>query len=310
MNKILLAHWPIGPTFKDRVKYNLQVFDSYKFFDVLILTDDPEYFDDINYPNVKILDLNYCRDLHPQFNEFEFFPEEKRDCSTYKNQLNNLIMGGKKFSANIQRFSLLYKDIKKYKFISILDCDMVPTHTEEQFKIFENYIENIMPNNSMSTNRAYYTWNNESNLSILEKYSKELNKEIKIEYPIEGCDSLFKFYKFENPEKIEEFFYVWNYILLDAFKTRNHLLSGSWNILPEEILAITYKLLDIKVNSGQDHYINMGGMKSYNFPEDRYWDDWTHNGFNVSVDTKLEFIEKNYDKLKTYYTDQGLKFIY
>jgi hypothetical protein len=287
------------------------MFDSYKFFDILILTDDVEYFNDLNYSNVKTLDLNFYKNIYPEFNDYECIPEEKKDSGKYREQFYDLIGQGKRFSINLQRFSLLYENIDKYKFISILDCDMIPVYTEEDFNNFQHYLNNIMPVNSVSTNRAYYVWNTERNLLLLDKYNKELNKNHnKFDYPIEGCDALFKLYKFESSEKVKEFFDTWNYILLDSFKTNNHLISGSWNILVEEILAIVYKLLNIKFNEGDIHYRGVGGIKSYNFPEDRYWDDWTHQGFDVSIKSKEEFINKNYEKLKNYYNNQGLKFIY
>jgi hypothetical protein len=311
MNNTLLIYYPIGPTFRDRVKSNLQMFDSYKFFDILILTDDIEYFSDLNYPNVKTIDINYYRNLYPEFNNYEYIPEEKKDSGKYREQFHDLMRQGKRFSINLQRFSLLYENIDKYKFISILDCDMIPVYTEEEFNNFQHYLNEIMPVNSISTNRAYYTWNTERNLLLLDKYNKELNKNnTSFEYPIEGCDALFKIYKFENSDKVKEFFDTWNYILLDSFKTNNHLIAGSWNILVEEVLAIVYKLLNIRLNTESVHYIGVGGIKSYNFPEDRYWDDWTHRGFDVSSTSKEDFIAKNYEKLKDYYNNQGLKFTY
>ena len=169
---------------------NLQMFDSYKFFDVLILTDDEEYFNDLNYPNVKIMDLNHYRNLYPEFNKYEHVPEEKKDNEVYKKQFHELMSQGKRFSINLQRFSLLYENIHKYKFISILDCDMIPVYTEEEFDNFQHYLNDVMPVNSVSTNRAYYTRNTEKNLLILDKYNKELNKgNSDFEYPIEGCDA-------------------------------------------------------------------------------------------------------------------------
>jgi hypothetical protein len=191
-----------------------------------------------------------------------------------------------------------------------MDCDMIPIYTEEEFNNFQHYVKNIMPVNSLSTNRAYYTWNTENYLLLLDKYNKILNKNIEVSYPIEGCDGLFKLYKFENSNKIKEFFEVWNYVLLDSFKTNNDLISGTWNIMIEEILGIVYKLVSIKVNGGDLHYNSVNGIRSFNFPEDRYWDDWTHQNFDTLVNSKEEFIEKNYEKLKNYYNNQGLRFIY
>lgn len=310
MNNTLLIYWPIGPTFKDRMKSNLKTFNSYKFFDVLIATDDPEYFSDIDYPNVNILDLNHYRNAYSEFNEFECLPDEKKDSCLYREQFNELISRGIRFPLNVQRFSLLYENIDKYEAISILDCDMIPVYTEEEFERFQNYLKNVMPINSISTNRAYYTWDSDQTMSLLNRYGNELNKTFSNEAPLEGFDGLFKLYKFENSIKIKKFFETWNYIVLDCFKTNNHLIKGSWNVLIEEILAVVYRLENIKPNKDSLDYIEVRGIKSYNFPEDRYWDDWTHEGFDVSASSKDDFIEKNYEKLKNYYTNQGLKFTY
>ena len=192
----------------------------------------------------------------------------------------------------------------------ILDCDMIPTHTEEDFAIMLNYLKNILPNNSMATNRAYYFWNTEQNLKLLNRYKIELNKDVKIEYPIEGCDSLFKIFKFENPSKIREFFDVWNHLVLETYTGKNHLKSGSWNILPEEILALVYKLIGFTVQHWDVDYASLGKLIPRNFPEDRYWDDWTHQEFDTTCETREEFIKVNYDKLKSYYKIQDLKFPY
>lgn len=311
MNDILLIYCVIGPTFKDRIISNLKTFESYKFFDVLILTDDVEYFKDLKYSNVKLMDLNYYRKFYPEFDQYECFPEEKRDDSIYRNQLFELShIQNKKYSINIQRFGLLYENINKYQFISILDCDIIPVYTEDEFINFKNYLKNVMPFNSISTNKAYYTWNTEEHLSLLKRYSEELNKKIDINYPIDGCDGLFKIYKFESVEQTKEFFNTWNYVLLDSLKTKNVLYAGSWNILSEIVLGMTYKLLNIKVNGGTEHYIGVGGFRSFNFPEDRYWDDWTNQGFDKNVKNKSEFVKVNFEKLKKYYEGQNLKFNY
>ena len=208
----------------------------------------------------------------------------------------------------MQRYALLYDKIDRYKAVSIMDCDMIPVMNDDDYIAFEKYIDEVMPTNSMSTNRSYYTWNTEQNLLLLEKYKADLKKNVEISYPIEGCDGLFKLYKFGGGDKIREFYDVWRYILLDSFKNKNHLISGSWNILIEEILSFVYKLVDIRVNSEEEHYRAMYGVKSFNFPEDRFWEDWTGRGFMTNVASKEEFIEKNYDKLKEYYSQQGLVF--
>jgi hypothetical protein len=310
-NKILLIYWPIGPTFKNRILYNLSTFDSYKFFDVLILTDDAPYFKDLNHSNVIIKDINEYIALYPEFHNFEFLPKEKYNSGLYRKEIEHLLFTeGKKLPLNIQRFGLLYENIGNYDAVSILDCDMIPVFTDEEFADFQNYVKNVMPVNSISTNKSYYTFDNERNLELLKKYSIDLNKQITIDYPIQGFDGLFKLYKFESSTKIKEFFDTWNYILLDSYKNNTGLIGGSWNVLIEEILALVYKLLNIRANIESEHYIGVGGIKSFNFPEDRYWDDWTHYGFDISSISQEEYIKTNYDKLKEYYSRQNLKFPY
>jgi len=74
MNKVLISYTPIGPTYKDRVIDNIKKYDAYQYFDVLILTDDPQYpgFDAIRHlPNIHIDDLTVHRDKYPEFYEYE-----------------------------------------------------------------------------------------------------------------------------------------------------------------------------------------------------------------------------------------------
>lgn len=88
-NKILITQFIVGPTYKDRIKYNLNKYrESYKFFDVVILTDDVEYFADTSYDNVFFVDIDTLRASSPGASKMRS-SHRKREVNHY--MLGNLL---------------------------------------------------------------------------------------------------------------------------------------------------------------------------------------------------------------------------
>jgi hypothetical protein len=308
MNKILLGYLCTGPTFKQRIIENIKKFPSYKYFDVLILTDDPEYFNEIeSYSNIIIKDLNKYREQYPEFLPFEVLPTEKQDETKYKQEICS---NGVKYPLHLQRFILKYENIDKYKFITLADCDMSPIHNDFDFEQMMNYLENDISFNSISSNRCYYEYKELNIIDFTKLMADELNKDIDLSYPLNSFDGPLKIYKFESKEKIDEFFNTWNYILYNILTKHDTLIKGSWNMLSEEILAVIYRLTNIKVNSRDIDYDSLKLIRSFTYPEDRFWNDVSCRGMNTDVNTKNEFIEKNYNELKHFYIDHDQQFPY
>lgn len=299
-NNTLLIYWAFGPSHKDRMISSIKNFTALKYFDILILSDNDEYFK-IDYPNVVVRDIKKYMNLYPEMNEYEVLPKETVDYSGYVRDLVDIRNSQIRFPCNLQRYGLLYENINNYQNVIICDCDMLPTHDEEQIKKFEDFFKNEVEVDTVCSTMALYEWNNDETLELLKKYATELNKNIVNEYPIIGFDSLFKIFKFSGPEKIKEFFEVWNYIVIDTYKNQNHLLQGSWNILPEVILGVVYKLIGLKVCTDSKYYNHLSEFRNFTYPEDRYWDNITGNANFVFCETIKEAIEKNYEGYLNFY---------
>lgn len=305
--KRLIAYLSTGPTFKERVLLNLKNFDSFKYFDVLVITDDVDYFKDVK---VKTVDLQKIMSERTEFNKFEILAEEKREEEIYKRQIIELSRKlGTRYPLHLQRYAFTLEDIHDYDIVILCDCDMVPIFSDESIYIFDEYTKNEMAENSVSSNRAYYTFNKERNLEIVNNFRRTLIKDA-VNYPIESFDGPVKIFKFKDKESIENLFSVWDSLLLNLFQKSDPIIGGSWNILSEELLAIIYKVLDFKVNNSQKDYLNCSGIKSFTYPEDRFWEDCTHNNFNTDTESKKEFIKKNFEKLKIFYESRSQDFHY
>jgi hypothetical protein len=316
MNKVLYGHVATGPTYKNRVVDNILNYESYKYFDVLILTDDPNYhlFDSIrNYKNVFIEDINKYRSNFKQFDKFEVLPESTLDEIQYANQIKNLASQKNRYPLHLQRFMLIYEKISDYKYLLMADCDMKPVMTPDGYEKFMSYLDNDMPENSVSSNRCYYPWQDREYVKeFLFNISNELNREIKDYNLIDGFDNPMKIFKLDSPEKYKSLFDTWNYCLFKAFNDDKDyfIVPMSWGIASEIILSIIYKLENIKVNKEAKDYLGLEGIKSFTYPEDRFWDDLSHRGFDISGKSKKEFIENNFVKLKNFYLEFNQHFPY
>ena len=119
-------------------------------------------------------------------------------------------------------------------------------------------------------------------------------------------------FKFESKEKIKSFLSTWNYCLLKSFTTdyKSHMVPRAWQDTCEILLGIIYILENIKVNNANEDYNNMNGFKAYTYPEDRFWDDAACKNFDISGNSKKEFVDLNYEKLKQFYKEYQQEFIY
>lgn len=327
MSKILLGYTAIGPTYKDRVVYHIKKYqEHYKYFDVLILTNDPEYFkfDEIkDFSNVIIEDLNKHRQQFPEFLEYEKLAEEKIDDEKYRNEVVNLYLNGFSFPLHLQRFILNYKNIINYEGVIMLDCDVAPSfkiRNPNHYFITDNSPEGFfeyfqqMSSSSVSSNKACYNWDKDPMIKqFMLECINELNKEnIKNLDSINGFDNPIKLLKFESGEKIHSFLKSWNHCLLKAFKSnyRNHVIHKAWGDASEIIIALLYNIENFSVNLDHLDYISMNSFKSYTYPEDRFWNDVTSLGFETFYKSRKEFISNNYQKLKEFYKNYGQEFPY
>jgi len=311
MNKVLISYVPIGPTYKDRVIDNIKKYDAYQYFDVLILTDDPQYsgFDAIRHlPNIYIDDLTKHRNKYPEFYEYEKIPTEKRSESIYKDEINANLKLGFRFPMTIQRFVFLYENISLYNYIIQADCDTVPLFSLDEYKNFEAYLE-TMKVNTVSSNRAYYVWEQDEIVKFLETASKKLNKNY--QKIVHSFDQPLKILKFNSKEKIQSFFDTINYCCREVYFSNkpSAISTGSWLVCAEVFYAITYALENIELNLTTHDYNSLQKFKTYTYLEDRFWDNVIHDkNIDTLQNTKEDFIQKNMETLIKFYESTGQEF--
>ena len=315
MNKILIVQLALGPTYKARLLYNLQTYPAYDKFDVFIMTDKVEYFNQVSHKsNLYINDVNEIRKDYPWSIELEKIPPVINDETEFaKYYLENNV----KIPTLLQRFSLNWEKASDYDGFIWMDCDVLPLVDSENYSKLENYFATkedkvvIIPAGG-SYDMDNHSFIKEFALSINNKY-KITDKEINDVFLT--TDGNFRTLKFPSKEYTKYFFEVLNNIVYDVLTDDKYFLIGvhtMWNLHSENILSILFNLIEAKGHPwSEDKGIDRNNNNSFKlcgFPEDRFW-NW---GMNMEPSTigKQDFIDKNYDNLKKYYIDHFQEFPY
>ena len=301
-NKALIVFITIGPTFRKRAINNIQNHSILKYFDILVLTDIIEEFDTVKSCNLFIKDINSLRG--DWVNEYEKMPTPTKDVAAYANEIRATSF---RYPFSVQRYCFNFENIEKYKGILILDCDIQVNYNDITIVELYNYLDSIKVNTVTGHYIYDYTDNNIIKKAAVE-YSKALNLPV---YNLNNSyllnDGPVRIYKFVDKQSIQQFLNVYNFILKEAYEKKDlHLISGSWNTLAEPILAIVYKLLNIKVVCrGSNHGCGNDTLNCRTFPEDRFWNGFPGWEFNASANSVEEFVKVNYLLLKKFYAQHN-----
>lgn len=301
-NKALIVFTAIGPTFRKRAINNIQNYCILKYFDILVLTDIIEDFDIVKRDNLFIKNIVSLRGDWTY--EYEKMPTPTKDVAAYANEIRAT---GFRYPFSAQRHCFNFENIEKYKGILVLDCDIQIDYNDITITELYNYLDSIKVNTVTGHNMYDYTNNNIVKNATIE-YSKILNLPV---YNLNDSyllnDGPVRIYKFVDKQSIQQFLNVYNFIVKEAYEKKDlHLISGSWNTLAEPILAIVYKLLNIKVVCRDSIYgCGNNTLNCRTFPEDRFWNGWPGWGFNTSANSVEEFVEMNYLLLKKFYTQHN-----
>jgi len=319
MNKILLVQFTIGPTYKARLLANLQNYSSYDRFDVFIMTDDVDYFNSIsNRSNITIKDINEIRKDYPWSLELEKIPPKIDNEAEYvKYFLENNV----KIPTLLRRFVFTWDKAINYEGFIFMDCDILPVADDHSYAALEKYfcnpvssvklfqLENLEDKILIVPGGGRY---DEYHHSFLKDFAIAINEKYKVTdreivHNFIKTDGNFRSLKFPNKEAIKTFFELLNNVVHDILTDDKFFVLGvhtMWNLHSEYILSILFNLLNAEafplnheLGIPQDAFI-IGC-----FPEDRFW--------NWGLDTepsaigKMDFVEKNYDKLKQFYENRG-----
>jgi hypothetical protein len=326
--QILLVYSAIGPTYRQRLLYNIKQYPSYNFYDILIITDFPEDFADLrSSSNIFIEDIDILRNRFSWSYDLERIPKEKIDETAYVKEIQNKNI---KLPLALRRFASEWKNIYNYRGIVFLDCDTFPKGTYDEYlkaidfiyrdkvSIPEKNIYNQLINNIIGIGFVDDPGYDQYHTPFLMEYAEQINNKYNItdkpiinRFPI--SDGPFRAYRFPNEESMKQFFNLIHNILQDNLvhkmypKITEHCI---WTTHVEYLLSIVTNLMDITVNSGT-YSIGINKNSAFKvecYPEDRFW--CFSAGFTNSTLNKLDFVKNNYEKLKTFYSNNSQHFPY
>lgn len=248
MDKPIVSLWGFGPSYRKRVKLN--ILDAIEMgydnmMDYVVLTDMPEDFTEFAEQTGKIkaiVNIHEARQEYEWSKELEFIPSVTTDPKQYGDEYNEALHKRKLFSYSLHRFS--FPTIAKlgYTKIVFMDGDVKLRYdkimngelTEEQF-----WAEFDSPINSMkgcvyellgvrpdTYNQQQGTFDFKWSMAmgtgqsfgalqacsiVLHELHKIYNvnrPSIILELPI--TEGPFRYYNFNSPEKVQEYFETWN----------------------------------------------------------------------------------------------------
>lgn len=286
MNKPIISIWGIGPAYRNRVKYNIReaINSGYNgILDYTILTDLPEDFDDLLKETDKIkavIDIHQARAEYPWSIDTEFIPSPTKDEIQYGKEYAEGVAKDTLFSYSLHRFSFPTISKLGYNKVIFCDCDVKINYdkivngemSEEEFwaefdtpinsmkgcyyeKIHSSYsphnenefVFNISWATGYSTS-IYATSTSSIHLyKLKEKYNKEINCLLS---EVEITEGPFRFYNFESPSKLLEYFKVWNdtvEISLTDKDLRTFNRCGGYNMCDYFIVSVCNIFNGIKV---------------------------------------------------------------
>jgi len=282
MNKPIIATWGTGPTYRNRIKHNIQkaIDTGYdNIMDYIILTDYPDEFDDFRKTNNKIIDIidiHKLRKDHPWSEKHEYIPLGKDEKSYGEDFWNSKHVRGKEFSYALNRFSLpRISELGFSKFV-MSDCDVDIRYdkiikkecSEEDF--WEQYdtpintmkgcdLETHDLNNLRLPFDSELGFNRYVNLIIqlgsIIRY--QLGKKYPKEYSIAAgpfhskitqTEGPFRYYNLESSSYVKKYFEVWEEAMLICYEDRmlrSNICGGTYMTIDNIPVAITNEFLKI-----------------------------------------------------------------
>lgn len=306
-NEVLLTYIAIGPTYRDRLLYNvLNGLESYQLVDLLILTDIVDDFDVLlKYHNIKVQNLNDLRKDHPWSLEYEVLPLATKNETEY---VDDIFLNQRTFSFALWRFVLLIEGIETYKALFFANCDVLFKLQPDQYDVFIKSLDFSTEDSVIGYGHVSYT----HIFKDLVKIYAEKNKLPYLENLIEGNDGNLFGYCFKNKTKFKQLFEIMDSIIHQTIveKDINYLQLGQhsiWLTNNEPIQAIAYSLLNITSYAGHNSLYSAFAINTY--PEDRFW-SWVGGTLINSLTSKQDFINTNYNNLKKFYADKQQPWIY
>jgi len=257
--KIAICYTCCGPTYRKTAleKLNNLYIDNPNLY-YFVITDNKSYFNEVKRQNFIV---NELKDFYLEYPELETY-ESFLESTSVEDYAKKFIAQNYKFPFSTNRFH--FKQAKKF---GICNIAMLGTDTDLNLNIINNFLnhKNTLYN---AISRWYKNISEESMMHIVNILKEKYN--LFVEDKIMIFDAAAKFFIFDNVNKMDQFFNVWNDIMFTLYKENKINDFGGWYAINDEyILAPIYNALHIK-GPKDDNYINLFKVK-HNPSEERFW---------------------------------------
>jgi len=258
--KIAICYACCGPTYRETALQKLQHFHfDHPNIYYFILTDDKEYFKDVNRLNLVVKELKDFYNDYPELEKYEYFLESEN----IDDYVDKFLKTEYKFPFSTYRFHLLMASEYDITNVALLgtDTDLNLPLIDDNFLSEKNKIHNAV-------SRWVKNIEEESMMLVVdilnEKYNLSVDRKIMI------FDAAGRFFVFENKEKMLELFNIWNDVMFTLYNNDTQKYFGGWYAKNDEyILAPIYNALKIQFEP-TDKFHNLF-IVNHNPSKERFW---------------------------------------
>jgi hypothetical protein len=260
--KLAICYTCSGPTYRKTVldKLNNFYFDNPNLY-YFVITDDKNYFKDVVRQNFVVNELKDFQTNHSdKVKQHEYFIES----NSIEDYVEKFIRYDYKYPFSVNRFHLLQTQNFGIQNIAILgtDADITLSLINDSFLQNKNIIYNAV-------SAWFDTISENKNMRLINdlldsQYKISDNDEIMI------FDAAARLFIFNDTQKVNEFFNVWNDIVIKLCESDEiNNFIGSPFINDELILAPIYKALSINPPSNRGDHCRLFEVKHNR--EERFW---------------------------------------
>jgi hypothetical protein len=246
--KIAICYTCCGPTYRKSAynKIKNYYFDHEDIY-YCILTDDKEYFKDLDRKNLIVNELEDFREEFPKLKDKEVFLKS----SDKNDYAKKWVDQGYLFPFSTYRFNVLQAIKLNIKNVALL-C------TDTTINFDANFFNDEMFSRTEMFYNAVSEWDQDANTFAMEYPIKILKEKynLPVDSKIRILDAAARMYIPESLESLKKFFNIWNDIIETLYENNEiHHFRGSYVISDEYILAPIYNAL--KLNKRHCHCLQM-----------------------------------------------------
>ena len=259
--KLAICYMCCGPTYRKTALEKLSnlYFDHPNLY-YCILTDDKSYFKDLKRENLIV---NELKDFYSEYPEIEIY-EPFLESESVEDYAKKFIEQNYKFPFSTTRFHLLQAKQFNVHNVAMLCTDADLNFDEITDEIFQS------KNTLYNYVSQWYKSITEENMTLVADILKEKYNL----YPKEQVlvfDAAFRLFTFDSIGKMDQFFNVWNDVVLTLYREDKIKAFGGWYAVNEEyIIAPIYDVMGIKPPFDLDRYVRLCNLK-HNPQEERFW---------------------------------------